>query len=67
MHDQVIEWINEFKKKRLLPLPSDEQYEFMIFSSLQDIHDAIKRKNDKHGLSRVVCTFDYLHKKNGEV
>ncbi len=66
-NDQVIEWINEFKQKRLLPLPSDDQYDLKVFSSLQDMHDAIKRKNDEHGLSRVVSTFDYLHKKDGGV
>jgi len=66
-NDEVIEWINQFKQKRLLPLPYDEGYEFKIFGELKEMHDAIKEKNKVHGLSRVVSTFDYLHKKDGGV
>jgi uncharacterized protein len=66
-NDEVIEWINLFKQKRLLPLPDDENYEFKIFKSLKEMHEAIKEKNHEYGLSRVVSTFDYLHKKDGGV
>lgn len=64
-NDDVINWINEFKRKRLLPLPKDENYEFKVFESIKHMHEEIKEKNTKHGLSRVVSTFDYLHKKDG--
>ncbi|MGE7665813.1 DUF2075 domain-containing protein [Ureibacillus composti] len=66
-NDEVIEWINQFKQKRLLPLPYDEGYEFKVFATLKEMHEAIKAKNDEFGLSRVVSTFDYLHKKDGGV
>ena len=66
-NDQVIEWINQFKQKRLLPLPVDENYEFKVFASLKEMHEAIKKKNECYGLSRVVSTFDYLHKKDGDI
>jgi len=66
-NDQVIEWIKQFKQKRLLPLPDDKEYEFKIFNSLKDMHIAIKQQNKLHGLSRVVSTFDYLHKKDGGI
>ncbi|WP_227939051.1 DUF2075 domain-containing protein [Alkalihalobacillus deserti] len=66
-NDEVIEWINQFKQKRLLPLPVDEDYEFKVFGSLKNMHEAIKMKNERHGLSRVVSTFDYLHKKDGGI
>lgn len=64
-NDDVINWINEFKRKKLLPLPKDENYEFRVFKSLKDMHSEIKCKNKKYGLSRIVSTFDYLHKKDG--
>lgn len=62
-NDDVIKWINEFKRKKLLPLPKDKNYEFKVFESLKDMHDEIKSQNIQHGLSRVVSTFDYIHKK----
>lgn len=64
-NDDVINWINEFKRKKLLPLPKDKNYEFKVFESLKDMHDEIKDKNKQRGLSRIVSTFDYLHKKDG--
>lgn len=32
---------------------------------MKDMHDKIKEQNKQFGLSRVVSTFDYLHKKDG--
>lgn len=64
-NDEVINWINAFKQKQLLPLPHDENYEFQVFESLKDMHAKIKKQNLAYGLSRVVSTFDYLHKKDG--
>lgn len=66
-NDEVIEWINQFKQKRLLPLPHDEEYELKVFATLKDMHEAIVERNKVHGLSRVVSTFDYLHKKDSGV
>lgn len=66
-NDQVIEWINQFRQKRLLPHPVDEKYQFKVFGSLKEMHKAIKKKNELYGLSRVVSTFDYLHKKDGGI
>ncbi|MFJ7951300.1 DNA/RNA helicase domain-containing protein [Lysinibacillus sp. NPDC096418] len=64
-NDDVINWINHFKQKQLKQLPKDENYEFKVFEYMKDMHEEIKEKNKKHGLSRVVSTFDYLHKKDG--
>ena len=64
-NDEVINWINAFKRKQLLPLPHDENYEFEVFETLKAMHDKIKGQNKEYGLSRVVSTFDYLHKKDG--
>lgn len=65
-NDDVINWINDFKCKKLTPLPSDEKYELKAFETLEEMHKQIKLKNDKFGLSRIVSTFDYLHKKDGK-
>lgn len=65
--DEIINWINQFKQKQLKPLPKDENYEFKVFASLKDMHEAIKQRNKEFGLSRVVSTFDFLHKKDKEI
>lgn len=44
-NDEVIEWINQFKQKRLLPLPYDEGYELKVFTTLKEMHEAIIEKN----------------------
>jgi DUF2075 family protein len=64
--EEVIDWIDNFVEKRIGKLPKDKLYEFKIFDSAKEMHDAIVEKNKEHGLSRVVSTFDYEHKKDGE-
>lgn len=64
-NDEVIEWIDQFKNKIVASIPNDSEYELKIFDSLKEMHEAIIEKNKKYGLSRVVSTFDYLHKKDG--
>lgn len=64
-NDDVINWINAFKNKQLLPIPQDKNYEFKVFETMEDMHEKIKVQNNEFGLSRVVSTFDYLHKKDG--
>lgn len=64
-NDDVINWINAFKHKQLLPIPKDMNYEFKVFETMEDMHEKIKVQNNEFGLSRVVSTFDYLHKKDG--
>ncbi|ALC84548.1 endonuclease [Bacillus sp. FJAT-22090] len=66
-NDLVIEWIDHFKNKIVRPLPKDKEYEMKVFESLQGMHQAIIEKNKVHGLSRIVSTFDYLHKKDGGI
>ena len=64
-NDEVIDWINAFKKKEVLEIPKDENYDFKVFETMEEMHEKIKSQNDQYGLSRVVSTFDYLHKKDG--
>ncbi|WP_349408974.1 DUF2075 domain-containing protein [Pseudalkalibacillus sp. SCS-8] len=66
---KTLRWIDHFVTKKLLPLPkkeTDSCFELKIFKDAESFKTAIKNKNDKFGLSRIVSTFDYLHKKDGE-
>lgn len=63
--ESVIQWIDALKQKQLLPLPADIHYEVEAFETLEAMHAKIKARNKQFGLSRIVSTFDYLHKKDG--
>ena len=65
--EEIINWINHFKEKTLLPTPkSINDYEFKVFEYMGDMHKEISKKNEKEGLSRVVSTFDYLYRKDNK-
>lgn len=64
-NDDVINWINAFKQKQVLALPYDKNYEFKVFETMEAMHEKIKTQNQQFGLSRIVSTFDYKHKKDG--
>lgn len=64
--DRVPYWIDQFVSNNLLPIPNERSnFEFKVFENSDDIKQAIFKKNDEVGLSRLVSTFDYLHKKDG--
>lgn len=60
-----IDWMNNFVNKKVLPIPYDENYIIKPFNSAKDMHEEIIKKNKEVGLSRIVSTFDFLHKKDG--
>ena len=62
----TLKWIDSFVNGKIAELPNDNNYEIKIFESLEKMHEAIKEKNNKYGISRVVSTFDYAHKKDGK-
>lgn len=62
---ETLHWINRFVEREILPLPSDSNYDFQIFEDPEAFKQAIFQKDQKYGLSRMVSTFDYLHKKDG--
>ncbi|SER01263.1 DUF2075 domain-containing protein [Piscibacillus halophilus] len=66
---EVIEWVDNLISKRLTPIPKNDRndYELKIFNDPEEFKDAIFEKDKQWGLSRIVSTFDYLHKKDGEV
>ncbi|MED2977926.1 DUF2075 domain-containing protein [Bacillus swezeyi] len=58
-------WIDSFCEKKVLALPTeDSSFELKIFEDAAAFKKAIENKNNKDGLSRIVSTFDYLHKKD---
>ncbi|WP_214890494.1 DUF2075 domain-containing protein [Exiguobacterium sp. s142] len=64
--EEVIDWINAFKDKRIQAFPESNDYELRVFDTLEQMHQLIMQRDKEHGLSRVVSTFDYLHKKDGD-
>jgi DUF2075 family protein/adenylate kinase len=63
--DEIVRWIDEFVQKKITEIPKKDKYEFRIFESAKDMYDVIAEKNKEQSLARVVATFDYEHKKDG--
>ncbi|MEC1258914.1 DUF2075 domain-containing protein [Bacillus swezeyi] len=62
---ETMKWIDGFVEKKILSLPTeDSSFQLKIFEDAAAFKKAIERKNNKDGLSRIVSTFDYLHKKD---
>lgn len=64
--EDMMNWVNAFKEKRINPLPKPKRYDLRIFEKLEEMHRAIIQQDRQYGLSRVVSTFDFLHKKDGD-
>ncbi|MFU8692485.1 DUF2075 domain-containing protein [Rossellomorea sp. FS2] len=65
-NQDTLQWIQQFVRKKIMPLPKkDPHFEFRIFDNPEQFRKAIEEKNEEKGLSRIVSTFDYLHKKDG--
>ncbi|SDJ57789.1 DUF2075 domain-containing protein [Salimicrobium halophilum] len=66
--EDIVDWVDHFVNKRLLPVPTqkEENFELKIFEDPEVFKKAIFEKNERYGLSRIVSTFDYLHKKDGQ-
>lgn len=65
--DAVVKWIDNFVNKQVDPIPKNTgDYELKVFDSAADMMAAIEKKDKAHQLSRVVATFDYVHKKDGK-
>jgi uncharacterized protein len=63
----MISWIDHFIEKKLTPIPQKEEFDFQIFDSAAKMYKEICKKNNEFGLARMVSTFDYVHKKDGEI
>lgn len=63
---KMIRWIDHFVEKKITPIPEKEEFDFQIFDSAGKMYKEICKKNKEVGLARMVSTFDYVHKKDGE-
>lgn len=64
-NEKSAQWINDFIEKKITKIPTDRKFDIKIFHDAEDMYQAIKKKESEVGLSRVVSTFDYIHKKDG--
>lgn len=66
---EIIQWINDFISKKISPPPlvKDSSFELKFFEDAKTFKAAIESKNKEVGLSRIVSTFDYLHKKDNKI
>lgn len=64
--NHMIRWIDHFIEKKITPIPEKEEFDFQIFESAAKMYEEIREKNEEIGLARMVSTFDYVHKKDGE-
>lgn len=65
--DDIVNWIDHFVNKKILPIPSStDDYQFKIVSSPKELKETISSLDNEDKLSRIVSTFDYLHKKDGK-
>lgn len=64
--DNMVRWINNFVNKKITDMPIEDKYDFRIFESAAAMYEVIKERNSKFGLARIVSTFDYTHKKDGQ-
>ncbi|WP_010632612.1 DUF2075 domain-containing protein [Sporolactobacillus vineae] len=62
----VSEWISGFVHKKLLPLPKKQRFDFRIFEDAGEMYHLIKEKNSACGLSRMIATYDYPYKLDGQ-
>lgn len=62
----VAKWITGFVKKKLLPLPKKQRFDFRIFDDAGDMYQLIKEKNSACGLSRMIATYDYPYSLDGQ-
>ncbi|MDX5628938.1 MULTISPECIES: DUF2075 domain-containing protein [unclassified Brenneria] len=68
----VQRWIRAFCQRKLQPLPSSavaggkSDFEIRIFDDAQAMYDAVKEKNAASGLSRMLSTYDYPYRLDGQ-
>ncbi|RYL94144.1 DUF2075 domain-containing protein [Sporolactobacillus sp. THM19-2] len=64
-HEDVLKWIDQFVHKKIVPFPEKQAFDFRTFADPGDMYHAIKEKNARVHLSRMVATYDYPYKLDG--
>ncbi|MDV2583334.1 DUF2075 domain-containing protein [Alkalibacillus haloalkaliphilus] len=64
----TLDWIDQFAEKYLKPIPHNESdhFDLKVFDDPEQFKKTLTEKNEQYGLSRMVSTFDYVHKKDGD-
>ncbi|WP_395371726.1 DUF2075 domain-containing protein [Komagataeibacter diospyri] len=65
-HADVMAWIHALRDGRLLALPAPQPFDFRIFDDAQTMYEAIRQRNDRYGLCRMLATYDYPYTLNGQ-
>lgn len=65
-NQDVLDWIEGFCQKKIFPMPQKQTFDFRFFADAQDLYDAIKKENARYGLSRMIATYDYPYRLDGE-
>ena len=58
-NDQVINWIDGFTQGKLLPKPTDANFDLRLFADGQPMYDQIRQQDQRIGLSRMIATADF--------
>jgi len=59
--DDLVHWINDFTHQRIRPLPANvgADYDLRVFDDAEQMRQAVVRRNNEVGLSRIVATSGY--------
>lgn len=59
--DDLVSWMNSFTDGKILPLPADsrDHYDFRIYDDAEEMRQAIVKRNQEVGLSRILSTSGY--------
>ena len=55
----VNDWIDQFVRGRITPLPHPEKFDFRVFADGQPMYRLIQQRDAEVGLSRLIATADY--------
>ncbi len=61
----TLNWIESFLNRKITKLEKDPNYDLFFFDDVLKMLNKIIEKNNEVGLSRMVATFDWIHKKDG--
>ncbi|GAJ26294.1 hypothetical protein JCM15457_1217 [Liquorilactobacillus sucicola DSM 21376 = JCM 15457] len=64
--EDVKDWIKELVEKRISAPPAPQKFDFRIMNDAQEMYELIKQKNSTVGLSRMLATYDFPYRLDGQ-
>ncbi|KRL02129.1 DUF2075 domain-containing protein [Liquorilactobacillus capillatus] len=64
--EDVNNWVKALVQKKILPLPAPQKFDFRIMDDAQAMYDLIKKRNSSVGLSRMLATYDFPYRLDGD-